>query len=316
MNDIEIRNTSVKPLYTGKIKFAERDKRVAFVTDRSYSMASGMIGTTDQDRYDWPYNLVELVAVKAEQAVRRLVNESSIKSFGIPIPFDPDIDTVYPIPKPEKDDPFWASLHDATPDRAKAYLVSAQKAEEIGATLLDHVERTTTISKLSAAQAFLSEYITERFAHHGHADSLIIAFDDEVSYAPVKTEAALLKAIEDIDLGGGTDILGAMDATLGFLQAMAPPRGNAGEQIVLITDAMDGEAGDNFQKYLPILLSRRIVLDFLHVVMPHESSERDSAWETIKQVCEASGGQYVRVESVAMFRERFFEAANRLLIEG
>lgn len=101
---------------------------------------------------------------------------------------------------------------------------------------------------------------------------------------------------------GCTNILAAVEAGLDVCRRNPSKVGV--HHFVLVTDGEDWNASNNIGQWVPTLKASGVTLDYIHI----GDLERNGA---IEKACKDLGGEYVTVNSVREFTEKFVEAIKR-----
>lgn len=169
-------------------------------------------------------------------------------------------------------------------------------------------------SKIDLVKQLAGEMIEDRFKKYPEADIRAFSFREWPGQLIGHNKDELLAAIRNLVAAGGTNIMAGIAAVLQSLKH-SPSKMNL-HHIVLVTDAEDAGKVHNIGNEVQTFLDFGIVLDFLHFTQPEGSRywRGYDATEVLKKVCEATGGEYVRVSTAGEFRSRFMIASQRLCL--
>lgn len=172
-------------------------------------------------------------------------------------------------------------------------------------------------SRLDLVKELAGEMIESRFNKYPNADIRVFAFREWPIQLPGHSKDEVLAAIRNLIASGGTNIMAGIAEVLRSLKH-APSKLNM-HHIVLVTDAEDAgtinDIGDDLQTFKDF----GIVLDFLHFTQPSHHADGFHGYgydasEAIRKLCEATGGEYVKVSTADEFRSRFMIASQRLCL--
>lgn len=337
----------------GLNSMVDRHKKQIFLFDISGSMGDGMVPNEIEQMYTWSdeglEKVIEFMHGDCEQEFGRRNNvwsgdhadieaefkKQAVKQIEAQIEMDLDENeedaTDEELAKMAK-----AQFDQMTPNELKdlmfeltygfAPLVSSDLKLYFVRNSLDRkyetdVKRTsfkaTSMRKIDIMKKAASQFIGERFDKVPDAQVLAYQFDDVCELLTTDiSKVGLIAATDKMMPRGGTNIFMAMDIALKEFKRL--PSALGAHHIVLVTDAESGDGNVIKQRLLPIMKDLNVVLDFIQV----KGKDSDQAWNTfctdnvkiLKEVCDATGGEFVVVNTPSDFETKLLKAANRLLL--
>lgn len=297
-------NTQLPQARTISDIYAHHQKLV-YLIDVSASMMGTVAGTEDIRLYLWsPETMTKIRAAIADADAK--VNAA----FPDDNEDDEDDDAGFTdIPVVSDEMKVLASLKTLGDDEVKLALLKAGLAGNFAPRNWAVTGELT--SKLGLVKKMAKKMVDERYQKYPDADVECMVFDTRVKFLGSRTPDELLTSIEAIQLGGGTDIFGAVKTAIDLCKDQ-PSRIKL-HHLVLVTDGADGGA-----KTLPDLLDSMkdegVVLDFIWIRNPQEDMYTMEAAKVIEQVVKATGGTYKEVSNAKEFETQFLEASTRKLL--
>lgn len=309
-------STAVKPppASNSVAEMYHKLKRLIYLVDVSDSTADIMAGVDAIEMYEWRSDWEAQVKIHIDDAAKKVTEyEDAIAAATSGdddddpdgIPSSPDVVGIVPVSPMLS---ALAQLAGLEGDELKGQLVATGLAKNYIPRNYGKVDNELT--KLGLMKKMTKRVVTERLDKMPDSDVVCATFNHSVQFLPGNTKESLIKNVAAIERGGGTNICFAMQTMIDFVRA-SPARVKM-NHIVLVTDGEDYFA-KNLPDLIPALVEVGIVLDFIYVMQPFDHSTREIAAK-IKEVCDATGGQYKEVQSAAEFETVFLDRANRLCL--
>jgi hypothetical protein len=166
-------------------------------------------------------------------------------------------------------------------------------------------------TRLALVQKMADRMVRERKEKFPDSDTQVIAFDNEATLLPSGTTEQLIKAIQELQVGGSTSILRALKLAMDTCNHVPSPVKL--HHFVLVTDGEDYDTM-NIDKFVPAMKEMGVVLDWIFIANPGDTASRDAATMAIKAAVDATGGTFTIVTTADEFETKFVEASTRLLL--
>lgn len=176
--------------------------------------------------------------------------------------------------------------------------------------------KSGTKSKIQAVKEAARGFVEKRFAKYPEANVLVFSFDQDCrALSRAANKDAVMNGVNQLQAqGGNTRIVPAVATVIGEFKRRPSPV--SAHHMVLVTDGYDNADG-LMTDLLPQLKELGIVFDFIFVkgTSCFEDDYRyKNKIDAIKQVCEATGGEYTEVKTVDDFEQKFLAYSNRPLL--
>lgn len=305
--------TSITEMY-------DKYMKLIYLFDVSGSMSSGMAPEDTASLYEWPQDL--------------------LKKFRERMKKDPDIvsDSMSAMNGTDPDDLDEDDLDDYSDDMSDGFLSAADidnlSENELKRKIIDeglskkyniplqrkavsYSNRYSGKSKLEAVKDAARRFVAERFKKYPAANVKVFAFDESCQDRTHGVgEQAVLYALDSLVPSGMTDIYGAVDR--GVSECKKRPSEVGANHIVLVSDGFDSNAGMVEEKLLSRMLENTVVFDFIYIIGGDDDlGERvanDAVINSLKRVCEKTGGKFEIVSKESDFEKKFIEASKRLCL--
>lgn len=166
-------------------------------------------------------------------------------------------------------------------------------------------------SKLEAVKDAAKGFVRERFAKYPDAQVVVMKFSDEAK--EVTRGAGLesvLFAIDKLETEGSTEITDAVIKAVDLCQRRPSKVGM--HHIVLVSDGFDS-AAVQVRGQLPRMKDLNIVFDFIFMAgkSQYDLKEDSEVVKVLKSVCDATGGEFTRIDTEKDFKQKFLQASAR-----
>jgi hypothetical protein len=277
----------------------DRYQKMVYLIDESGSMSGGMAPEDEKAAYDWTPEVLSKFrnAIRDERA-HDLLDE------------DPALD-----PREAIDESEASMKEENLLDDDKLIDFIIENRLHHGRTPIKVRMKITarhSESKTEAVRGAMTKFVEQRYEKFPDAQVALLGFGTQTHvkcYAGAPKQEVLL-AIQALSNGeGGTDITQAVER--GINEFKRRPSMVKAHHLVLVSDGMDYAAG-NVRLLLPKMKELNIVFDFIFVKGQHEDDDAPSdVVVTLKQVCEATGGEYNEVSKSTDFEKKFLAVSNR-----
>lgn len=198
----------------------------------------------------------------------------------------------------------------------KMYAVTHQANifDSLGIRLVQNSEVTKIHTKLEVVKDAAKRFVRQRFEKYPDSQVLVYSFDTESTQRVADAGVdAVLKAIDELHLGGGTDIFSAVSRAVNEFKKR--PSHVQAHHIVLVSDGADYGARNIEFQLLDKMKELNIVFDFIYIKGEDRGWGDDNKIITsIQKVCDTTGGDYRAVNSAEDFETKFFAASSRPLL--
>lgn len=303
--------TSV-PISTGATldDIYDRYSKLLYLFDKSGSMREGMEGDDKTAQYFWtPELLVKFRAAMQNDNEPELEDDEAMDEEEL----DEAMNNGFVINPGEN----------LTDEQLKAKIVSEGLAARYGIPLPKNItHHAKSQSKMSAVKEAAKQFVTDRFKKYSDARVIIFEFDERPTLLTHGADGvdAVLEAVDGLPEfpDGGTHIFSAVDRALA--ECKAHPSEVGAHHIVLVSDGMDPDAS-RVQDLLPKMKENGVVFDFIFIEGSTEANNAimgswymeaaQAAIKVLKEVCEATGGEFQIVKTKKDFLQKFLAASNR-----
>lgn len=168
-------------------------------------------------------------------------------------------------------------------------------------------------TKMQAVKQAAREFVKKRFQKFPDAQVAVFSFEGSpMLLSAAFTEEEVLRAIDSLpdQGGGGTNIFSAVNRGLNECKKRTQEVGM--HHIVLVSDGCD-DGARSVKSLLPEMKEIGVVFDFIFILGGSDFAD-DYTIQILKEVCEATGGEFVTVRTEKDFVEKFLKASNRLCL--
>jgi hypothetical protein len=209
-----------------------------------------------------------------------------------------------------------AAVKKLTPDQLKAVVLQEGLEAELNLQPINVAPATQQKrkSKMMAVKDAARDFVKKRFEKWPDANVMLFSFESHPTLlAAGISEQNVLDGINRLPDGGGggTDIYRAVARAVEHCKKRKDDVGV--HHIVLVSDGMDGGA-TGVRGLLPDMKEIGIVFDFIFIQGGSENMEGDPIIRALREVCEATGGEFTIVKSEKDFLQKFLAASNRLCL--
>ena len=167
-------------------------------------------------------------------------------------------------------------------------------------------------SKLDAVKDNAKKFVEEKFAKYGQAQIHVMSFDTRTKEITKSNEKdRIIDAIDKLWYGGGTDIFKAVMRSIEECENR--PSVTKTHHVVLISDGLDYGAL-SIVPQIPRIKQANIVFDFIYVRGRDPIDAASAIVKAMKEVCEATGGEFTDVGSIQDFQKVFANVSARLCL--
>lgn len=283
----------------------DRYSRLLYVIDSSTSMGDGMLPGDRADLYLWPESTL--------QKFREAMDDEDLQDVDLDAEYeDEDYDS-----DDEPDFVIGANAPSKMSDQdLKDYIVDNDLGVKYGIPLkINPNYRPKGRSKMQAVKEAARDFVSKRYQRYPDAFVTLYTFNELPRLLSVgNTEQAVLSGIDSLpDHGkGGTDIFAAVRKSLDDI--IAKPSKVNRNHIILVSDGLDSGA-KAVKEMLPQMKENGVVFDFIFIqgtskmeVIPQD------VLDTLKLICEMTGGEFQIVKTEKDFTQKFLAASNRPML--
>lgn len=280
--------------------YDEGTKKI-FILDISYSMIERIIDEATVDKFVWgkdTMNRIRDLVRKVEAKVDGDVVDSSGDMFGDgpPVTLTEEEEKLYYRLLPVIDDE----------EKLKAEVVANDLIGYFGVSL-DYIRHDSKAKpKIDLMKEMALQEIEKRVSEYPDAEIATLVFNHKPEFLQFDgTVDGLKLALLGIFCCGGTNIKKAIEESIGALRGSA----SLVHHFVLVSDGQDYQ---NLDHLLPVLVEKSVVLDFIFIdSISHRWWSQRKGAESLKRLCDATGGRYIRVTTQSDLKKNFVEAARR-----
>jgi hypothetical protein len=284
----------------GGSEIYDRYMKLLYVIDNSGSMDEGMAVSETPERYEWSDEILAAFRRQMREYLQEVKEDN--QSEG----------------EEEEAGMLWTSVPD-NDEELKQLIVDANLMDEfpdIDVPKKRYGGFGKAQSKIEMVKDAARGFVEKRFAKYPEANVMLFGFDDS-AYVLGRgiSKDEVLNAIDKLDASGGnTRIVSAVRTAIG--ECKKRPSEVGAHHLVLVTDGYDNDPG-LMTDLLDALLELHIVLDFIFVM--GQSDEENNAHykqkiDAIKLVCEKTHGEYMEVQTVEDFQQKFLSVSNRPML--
>lgn len=278
----------------------DRFSKLWYVVDASGSMGEGMISEDYVKRFKWSPEILEAFRSKM-RTDKDLVQEAE--------EWDEDAEEEVLVEVPMNVD----SMSD---DDLKMVILRENLADKYQIDLeMDHSVRLKSRSKMMALKDAAKSFVHTRFMKFPDARVGLFQFENhpQLLCATGASEAEVMEAINRLpdDGGGGTNIYAAVERVVN--ECKQKPSEVGLHHVVLVSDGCD-YGGVRVKELLPKMKELGIVFDFIYMVGTSGDSMGEAVAKVMREVCEATGGEYTVVKTEQDFEQKFLAASNRPML--
>ncbi|SRR6266566_3781526 len=166
-------------------------------------------------------------------------------------------------------------------------------------------------SKMQAVKEAARDFVKKRFQKWPDAQVFLYAFEDHPRMlVGGVSEQGVLDGIDRLPDygGGGTNIYAAVGRAVEHCKKRSSEVG--AHHIVLVSDGMD-QGARGVQGLLPDMKEIGIVFDFIFIQGGDSIEGMDDVIRILRDICEATGGEFTTVKTEKDFVQKFLAVSNR-----
>ncbi len=270
----------------------DRFSKLIYLIDASGSMGSGMLAEQQNAvEYDWKEEALEAARARL---LEELEDDGSV--------LDPDSGVELTVAKAKK----------LSSETLKKIVAEQGWEDEIGLQPVGGaIPQRSSKSKMQAVKEAAREFVKKRFEKWPDAQVLLYAFEDHPRM--LSGGASEKDVMDGIDRlpdygGGGTNIYSAVTRAVEHCKKRASSVGV--HHIVLVSDGMD-EGARGVRGLLPDMKEIGIVFDFIFIQGGDSIENMDDVIRVLRDLCEATGGEFTTVKTEKDFIQKFLAVSNR-----
>ena len=303
---------------TSKVPVASRSmadiyqqrQKLIYAIDVSISMDENMAGTETVEDFLWDVHAMQRISDRIAEAEAHAALQMQ---HELDMAADPDLG-------PEQfvtdQDEKWLAIAKMTVADQKVAILKYSLHREIYIPVnwsRRHTSDTEVLrTKLDLVKQMSKQMVQQRREKYPEADIIVTEFANSPSVVSSSADTqSIVDAISRMYAHGGTSIFQAVKYCMGICRkAPSPVKLN---HVVLVTD---GESHDavNLPSLIPECKRLGVVVDFIWIADPGASLEGYTGRSEIKQLCDATGGEFIKVTSAEEFKTKFVEASTRALL--
>lgn len=298
-----LENTAVTPDVEAGSSLSDmydRFSKLLYVVDASGSMGEGMLNEETIKQYKWTDELVE-------QFKESMKNDKEL--VDVFVEFDENTDE-------EIENEIPLDVDGMTEEALKMKIISENLSDKYGIPLERNWNfRTKHRSKMMALKDAAKNFVHARFQKWPDARVAVFQFEDypQLLCAAGASEEEVMVAINRLpdNGGGGTNIYKAVEKALS--ECKKRPSEVGLHHIVLVSDGAD-YGGTRVKDLVPRMKELGVVFDFIYMVGASGDTQGEEVAKVLREVCEATGGEYTVVKTEQDFEQKFLAVSNRPML--
>lgn len=278
----------------------DRFSKLLYVIDSSGSMGEGMVSDEYVKQFKWTEEILE-------QFKARMKKDKDLVDIQVEFDEDTDeeIETEVPI-----------NVDALSEDELKMKIVLENLSDKYSIRLdRNYNYRAKSRSKMMALKDAAKNFVHTRYQKFADARVAVFKFEEhpQLLCAAGASEQEVLNAIDRLpdNGGGGTRIYPAVERALNDCQKRPSEVGL--HHIVLVSDGCDGD-GVRVRNLVPQMKSLGVVFDFIYMVGTSPDFQGEEVAKVMRDVCEATGGEYTVVKTEQDFEQKFLAVSNRPML--
>ncbi len=297
----------------------DRFSKLIYAIDASGSMGEGMLSDESIKMYKWSPELLEkfMLAMEKDKYFEKQWKEDQ-KEMAEEYEedgdaFEEDGDAF------EGDGSSPVDVRSLTEAQLKMEIVSENLSQKYGVPLevnYSFNNRNRSRSKMMALKDAAKNFVHSRFQKFADARVGVFSFEDSPSLlcAAGASEEEVMQAINRLpdNGGGGTNIYRAVERVVN--ECKKRPSEVGLHHIVLVSDGCD-YGGIQVKNLLPKMKELGIVFDFIYMIgASGDVGNSEEVAKVLREVCEATGGEYTIVKTEEDFEKKFLAVSKRPLL--
>lgn len=289
----------------------DRFSKLIYAIDASGSMGEGMLSEESVNLYKWTPEILEqfMLAMEEDKYFEKLWKEERKEMAE---EFEEDGDTF------EGDDTSPVDVRSLTDAQLKMEIVKENLSDKYGIPLEQDYKygmKGRSRSKMMALKDAAKNFVHTRFQKFADARVGVFSFEDTpmLLCAAGASEEEVMQAINRLpdNGGGGTNIYRAVDRVVN--ECKKRPSEVGLHHIVLVSDGCD-YGGVQVKELVPKMKELGIVFDFIYMIGLSPDTQGEAVAKVMREVCEATGGEYTVVKTEEDFEQKFLEVSNRKML--
>lgn len=284
----------------------DRFSKLVYAIDASGSMGEGMLNDESVNLYKWTPEILEqfMLAMEKDKYFEKL----SLGEMGEAE--DIEIDEEF------EEEP--VDVRSLTDSQLKMEIVKENLSDKYGIPLEQDYKygmKGRSRSKMMALKDAAKNFVHTRFQKFADARVGVFSFEDTpmLLCAAGASEEEVMQAINRLpdNGGGGTNIYRAVDRVVN--ECKKRPSEVGLHHIVLVSDGCD-YGGVQVKELVPKMKELGIVFDFIYMIGLSPDNQGEAVAKVMREVCEATGGEYTVVKTEEDFEQKFLEVSNRKML--
>lgn len=285
----------------------DRFSKLIYAIDSSGSMGEGMVNDDYVNRFKWTPEILEkfCLSMEEDKYFEKQWKEEHEDDEWFQTDEEDESNNSSPV-----------DVRSLTDAQLKMEIVKEGLSDKYGIPLeMDYKKRSKSRSKMMALKDAAKNFVHSRFQKFEDARVGVFSFEDTPSLlcAAGASEEEVMQAINRLpdNGGGGTNIYRAVDRVVN--ECKKRPSEVGLHHIVLVSDGCD-YGGIKVKDLVPKMKELGIVFDFIYMLGVSPDQQGEEVAKVMRDVCEATGGEYTVVKTEEDFEQKFLAVSNRPLL--